>query len=477
MSAARKLFCSNPDCGQQLLSTFTSCPSCGGSSFSENAPTRPLVRAVPVSQRQTVQGGTPAAYSPAPRPTHLAPAVTPLGRVNAVPDIERNSTNIVSKTEAERDRIYDALLAACGAEGVEGMVLKSHPFSPMVWVSCECWLPHERDNRLRERVSAVLTIRGREYHRFEYEIDIEIKRGNETQKLVSVISFPAESARMLVQYLLHRRDNCEFDRCRTAPLQLWLPKNKIARPSDPLEITAGVMWVVGFATIALQGIGVIFLLIGAGLTFVVHYRRKKLYVVSTGKPAEEPRKLLRMDSWQTLVNDLGGEAERVKSEIRTALRPAQRDGARLSDEKIWYRGVDGKEEREQLVVTFRRAIAFIHVYAYGNDLYVGWDAHVNGGTWIETRVGFGVDPQTQARCQLNSIAAGWHTPNEYDVNDTETLIERVHAAVTQMVKRIIAEHKIDQDIDFQILRGGRQGIIGHADIVEAKPQSRFQRHA
>ena len=412
---------------------------------------------------------TPWATSPA--------AAGALGRLNAVPEIERNSTNIVSKMEAERDRIYDALVAACAAENVDGMVLKSHPLSPTVWVSCECWVPHQRDNRLRERVSTALTIRGREYHRFEYEIDIEIRRGNETQKHLSVISFPAEAAHTLIRYLLHRRNTCEFHRCRTAPLQLWLPKNKIKRPSDPLEIAAGVMWVLGFATIALQGIGVVFLLIGGGLSIAIHYQRKKLYVVSTGKPPEEPRKLLRMDSWQTLVNDLGADAIRVKSEIPLALRSAQRDGARLSDEKIWYRGVDGKEEREQLVVTFRRAIAFIHVYAYGNDLYVGWDAHVNGGTWIETRIGFGVDPQTKARCQLNSIAAGWHTPNEYDVNDAETLIERVHSAVTQIVKRVIAEHKIDQDIDFQILRGGRQDIIGHADIAEAKSKSRLKRRA
>jgi hypothetical protein len=164
-----------------------------------------------------------------------------------------------------------------------------------------------------------------------------------------------------------------------------------------------------------------------------------------------------------------------------ALSRAQPEGTCLSDERIWYRGVDGKVEREQLVVTFRRAIAFIHIYPDGNDLYVGWDAHVNGGTWVERKVGVGRDPNTGATCQLNTIGAGWQAPNEYDVIDGNALIERVHAAVTQVVRRVMAERNIDQEIDFKILREKREGIAGHAEVGGASaPQSRslrFRREA
>jgi hypothetical protein len=406
-------------------------------------------------------------------------------RIQAVPILERNTTNIVSKMQGERDRIYDELVAACATEGVDGMVLKSYPYAGQVWVSCECWLPDERDNRLRTRASAVVTIRGREYHRFEYELDIVINLGNKSETFPSVIAFSPQTARMVVQYLLRRIYKCDFDRRRVSFYDLRYPRNRITVPRDPLEISIFALFGLGGVVYlgaglsgsgALALIGAILLLVGVAVAPVLASRKKKLYVVSSGKPAEEPRRLLRMDSWQTLVTGLGKSMAKVKSDVRAVLRPTEHDGARLSDEKIWYRGIDGKEEREQLVICFRRAVAFIHIYAYGDDLFVGWDAHVNGGTWLETKVGIRRDPKTKAACQLNSIQAGWQSPSEYDITDAETLIERVHAAVTQVVKRIMAENKIDQDIDFKIQqRGERQGIAGHADTAAAPQRSRFLR--
>jgi len=135
----------------------------------------------------------------------------------------------------------------------------------------------------------------------------------------------------------------------------------------------------------------------------------------------------------------------------------------MANEKIWYWGVDGKEEREQLVARFRRGIAFVQIYRYGEDLFVGWDAHVNCGTWVEQIAGAGYDKTIQELCIVHTIAAGWHVPNEYDISDTNCLLERVHAAVTQVVKLKLAEHQIDQEIDFKIVREPRQNIAGRRD--------------
>lgn len=190
--------------------------------------------------------------------------------------------------------------------------------------------------------------------------------------------------------------------------------------------------------------------------------------------------MVRLDSWQTLVTELGQEAAAVKEALRAALAPIQQEGARFSDERIWYRGVDGKEEREQFVVVFRRAIAFLQVYPYGRDLYVGWDAHVNCGTWVEKPVGRGHDPATGEPCQFTTIRSGWNVPNEYDITDANCLIEWVHAATTRVLRRMLAEHRIDQEIDFHILRGERQGIAGRAEPakdVASKLIRRFRREA
>ena len=422
-------------CGERVLRQLHECPNCSGARFSND----------PVAPR-------------------------PRGGIEAPPVIERNETNIVSRSERERDRIYDELTAACDAEGVYGMLLKSHPFNPAVWVSCECWLPHEKANSLRERVSAVITIRGREYYRFEFEIDIEIKRGERSEIRRSIIQFDQSTARMLVRYLLHRIDSVQFRCCTASPFRFWQERNKPKTKTDPLAIAGSALVPIGLLLLVIPGtriVGALCFVAAAGCLVGAYYRRNRVYVVSAGKPSQEPRKLVRMDSWQTLVNGLARDVDRVKVEITAALSTTQPDGARLSQEKIWYRGVDGKVEREQLVVTFRRAITFIHIYPDGNDLYVGWDAHVNGGTWIERRVGIGRDPATGAACQLNTIVAGWQTPNEYDVIDGSTLIERVHAAVTQIIKRIMAERQIDQDIDFKILRERREGIAGHAEVAAA----------
>jgi hypothetical protein len=49
----------------------------------------------------------------------------------------------------------------------------------------------------------------------------------------------------------------------------------------------------------------------------------------------------------------------------------------------------------------------------------------------------------------------------------------VHAAVTKVVKRAMADRKIDQEIDFKILREKREGIAGHAEVGgTTKAQSR-----
>src|SRR5262249_51716368 len=124
----------------------------------------------------------------------------------------------------------------------------------------------------------------------------------------------------------------------------------------------------------------------------------------------------------------------------------------VADERIWYWGVDGKEEREQTVLRFRRGIAFVQVYAYNNDLSVRWDSHINLGTWIEEPTATGVDPVTGESVKVMGIRAARQAANEYEIADVDCLTEWVHSAVTKIVKRYIEEHKIDVEIDFKIDR-------------------------
>jgi len=390
------------------------------------------------------------------------------------PLINRNKDNVLSKVEVVRDEIYDYFLQACRAEGIDALILKSYPYSDSVWVKFECWVRRSGETLLTDRSTATLTIIPREFHRYDHVINLEIKEGQKTKRYSSIVELEPANVKALVRYMLRRTefDIFGFKRCRTYPWELWLPDNNVTRlKRDWVPVIVAALFFAGFFFFLIVPVaGLLLILVAAALTWFNLKRRT--YFLSPGKPALEPRKLLRMDSWQTLVRDIGRETQNLKADVRKELELGLTQGVSLSDEKIWYLGVDGPEEREQLVVTFRRAIGFIHIYPYGNDLYVGWDAHVNSGTWLERQVAMGIEPQTGELCRVNTIESGWHVPNEYDITDANCLIEWVHAAITKITKKVLAEYKIDQEIDFKILRGERQGVAGRQD-PESKPKSNF----
>lgn len=376
------------------------------------------------------------------------------------PAIERNDTNGLSEAERIRDHIYDLFNQTAAVKRVDVLILKSPPFTSPPWVRVECWVRHPRDPALTLRSNAQLSVRPREFHRFPVEIDVLLSDDKQSRTYRSLIELTPFDAQGIFDYLLFERHSPRFGfrRCRRWPWQFWLPSNKPERLGvDPMGVLAAGLMVLGLLTIVF-GIGALFLLT-AGIVAYSNSKRRH-HVLSAGKPAQEPRRLLRLDSWQTLVRELGADRDGVWSGIQRELDQAPEEGFQQGGERIWYWGVDGKEEREQLVVRFRRGIAFVHVYRYGKDLFVGWDAHVNCGTWVEEVSGGGYDKTTQELCSVHTITARWHVPNEYDITDTNCLLERVHAAVSKVVKLKLAERRIDQEIDFKILREPRHNLAG-----------------
>jgi len=245
-------------------------------------------------------------------------------------------------------------------------------------------------------------------------------------------------------------------------------------PANPSEATtvevATRRDVLGVVALTVMFLLSIFLLdpmynssVFAGLAVVVWilnaYRHKLIW--SSGRPEAEPRILLRMDSWQALLIGLGSERDAVHDAVVAELKANTDANWSIADERIWYWGVDGKEERQQTVVSFKSALAFLHFNAYGDDLYVAWDAHINRGTWTEKAVGRGTSAETGALCEVHTIASAHRTVvSEYDVSDANCVLERVHAVITRVLRRKLAEHRLDQEIDFSIVREQRAGLTG-----------------
>jgi hypothetical protein len=155
---------------------------------------------------------------------------------------------------------------------------------------------------------------------------------------------------------------------------------------------------------------------------------------------------------------LGPDAATLRERFLNVLQTPITEHFRFCSERIWYWGLEGKEEREQIVLTLGRGILFCQIHQYDKELYVGWDAHLNRGHWVEQTVAHGLDREANCLTHINTVVPGRQSVTEYDLYDLNCLIEWTHAKLTKIVKELMEERKIDQEVDFKILRGQRQKL-------------------
>jgi hypothetical protein len=200
-------------------------------------------------------------------------------------------------------------------------------------------------------------------------------------------------------------------------------------------------------------------------------------VRSAGKPLAEPRFLTSLDSWQTVIFGGGIDAHDIRNRVIALFSARSQERFAFRSETIWRWGLDGKTEREQMVLRYGRALVFCRIYAYGGDLYVGWEADMNLGTWVERRVALGVDRETGQRVELMTVDAGVQKTSEYDLVDLNCLAEWTHAQIVQVLKKYLREKQIDQEIDFSIIRGQRQELSSADEPRKEAAERRFRRKA
>jgi len=381
----------------------------------------------------------------------------PSPRVDAQPILVRSQQGIWSKAERIRDRLHDGLIAICKQEGVTALVLKSGPFMHPAWVKFECWIRHQ-DPLVTERSEVIIHIEPKAFHAHEFEYSLDVDDRGEKKKYAGLIRLDDELLRALVQYLLRRGPKPGFaaHQVRRYPWQLWRPRNKIATLKvDWLGWLPVILGMVGFLTLQF-GIGLL-ILVGAAVTYYIA-RRRPVAVRSSGKPESEPRVLTRVDSWQAVVSGLGGDAELLRERFLKALESPPIKGLNHRVETIWYWGIDSRVERQQIVLSFQRCLLYCQIYSYDNELYVGWDGHLNTGQWVEKTLAKGFDRESSQLIKVNTVEPGTQQVTEYDVTDLSCVMEWTHAKLTQFVKELMEERKIDQEIDFKILRGERQKL-------------------
>jgi hypothetical protein len=378
------------------------------------------------------------------------------------PILERSPDSIWARAEQARDAISDIFRQSSKKEGFDALVLKSPPSVQPAWVKLECWIPKnpERGRAVTERGSALVTIVAKEFHRYELEYTVELhdREWSKTYRRLRRLD-PAHLAQ-IVNFILVRGPKPKLANLQLrlfTPLQIWKPANKVdVLRMDWVKVIPVAMIILGLAFASLLPLALIFLVGSAFAYYFLDQRRG--VVLSPGKPVTEPRNFSLMDSWQAVISGLGPDAELLRDRLFAVLRDPPMTGLHSRVETLWDWGLDGIVEREQVVLTFRRAILFCQIYEYDQELYVGWDAHLNHGQWVEKTVRTGIHKQSGDLTRVNTVVSGWQRLTEYDVTDGNCLIEWMHAKLVQLVKRLMEERKIDQEIDFKILRGERQDL-------------------
>jgi hypothetical protein len=393
-----------------------------------------------------------------------------------IPTVPRTDTGIINRAEQARDEIYRWMEEYCRQRGIETRLLKSTPYNPSTWVECFAWKPEDPARTCTDRSFLQVYVRAAPFQRYELLYDVNISVGDAVRKHTSVAEFHRNDLERMLDLAfsgdLKQIKECSLLRLRDYPWQIWRPKNKITPLDEPfIELTSALNFLAVIALMAGAVTGGLSVVVAVALWVAVWFvkdarERRRWQFQNPGKPLQEPRNLHRLDSWQTLVFEIGPEVGNVRQEILAELRKGSNSGFLVETERIWYLGLDGKEERDQIVARFRRGIAFIQIYAYGQDLFVGWDAHINSGAWLEKEVARGF--QNGRMVSLRTIVSGSQPYTEYDLFDTNCLVEWVHGTVVKIVKRKMAYHRIDQEVDFKIIRGERKADTSVA-AAEQKP--------
>jgi hypothetical protein len=378
--------------------------------------------------------------------------------------IPRNTTNSFTRAEQLRDQLYSRFEQAASA-GIDAIGFTSYRESGQVWFRFDYRLPSPKEN-LSLRSSLAVTVERFDFHRHELLLTIEITHGARKTALDGVLPNLSDAdIRMLVDAAQSGRriSPLTSGRVRSSPLQLWRPSNSVTTLQPDFKQWGLVgLCVLGAVLTALPIalLGVLVLL-GAGLALYLYMHQRKTFVLSTGKPIYDPRAGLRLDFWQASIQQLGPRRTAIRQNLLDRLAATSPEGTLVIPEQIWYPGVDGKVEREQIVVRFQRGMGFVQIESYGEDLFVGWDTYVNSGTWAEETLSRGVDRVSGTYAVANRVIPGTLRPSEYDVHDGNFLTEWLHAAVVRTVRLAMEEAKIDQEVDFTIQRGTRNMASGN----------------
>jgi hypothetical protein len=403
------------------------------------------------------------------------------------PVLRADQANLWSQIERKLESVYQAMVDACASLSIDAYVGRSNAFEFPSAVLFECWLPADNDAQLTERSWASVKIEPKAWHRYETEYTVEIENRGRKKTLGKYGELNASDVHLLLAHLV---EGGPIPRLR-ARLQVrgdpfWrrftaVENKPLERRTDYLRLAgrlltfAGLVGFLGiYASLGKEAeqMPVFWLLllllgVGGGAAIAFYIRRQPVAVRNPGRPEYQPRILRVYDSWQAVLFAAAPSAGLLRQRFLAILQQPPIDGFMASTERIGYRVLGEPVFREQIVLAARRGILYCQIFEFGTDLYVGWQSFLNQGRWIEKIPGDRiVDRATGRRAEIRDVVPGRENLCEYDYADVNCLTEWTHAQVVMLMKQLMKELQIDQEIDFKIVRGERKGP---ADSNEKEP--------
>lgn len=408
------------------------------------------------------------------------------GRLDARPMRPTGTDTPWDQAVAMRDRFAREMRRTLDGEGVDAAIFFSQNGAYPPWVKLEAWLPAagaDADALGRERAELEFVVDVKPYHEHEVVVGASMSRGKKKLAVSSRPEFPvhlvegwtrhalgrgpkpanytpvSDAVRNLIHGFLpfvpeaHRNRVLKDYRTR-------LSGAKIAAIASGLAVLFGAQIAAVTARYGPDPLMALLPLVGiAGLVATAIYVRFRQRAVSvTAQPLISPRALAPVDSWHVVAAELGRNYGLARNRLVTAIATDTGPGVICQAEVYTQRAPNGYEQRERLVISKDQGVVHVHIYQFGNDIFVGWNAYVNWAQWAETSP-VSMKIRDGKEVEFRDLRPAVYVPSQFDLIDLSSLSELVHRRIERELKAMLREKAIDQEIDFKIIRGSRENAL------------------
>lgn len=387
----------------------------------------------------------------------------------------------------ERDRLKAVVERTLADRRLETSVILSETGNYPPWVRVEAWLRDAgADARRTIRCAAQFIVEAKSYYEYPIVYTAIASCGTRNIRLNQRPTFTDADVADWLNFALGRcRSPATYRPVLDAITALFLAfvpflhkphSNRIDKVYRPNRWSPGkILWPIAIVCFSLgvqffdsqsdaAWMGLVFVAFGiaAALSAIVLGRTTMKTVVVSPEPAvAPPRRLVLVDSWHAIATGLAGRAAALEARLEKSIKAAVAAspmGWQFDVEHLTYRTPNGYMERDRRVLRKGQAAVHLDINTFGQDLFVGWHAYLNWAQWQETAP-VSSRVSTRVTTEFRALVPGTYVPNQLDLIDLNCLSELVHRCMRQEIERLLKEEQIDQEIDFEILRGDRDRAL------------------